>query len=117
MNSIVLFSLFFWSAIVAAEPINRPMIGGVSVVQDEARQRELVELLKEHIGKLEAGNWDIVEIFRVGQQVVAGMKYFYYGTFSDRHDENKIYASTVTLYIRPWDRFVEINMMEKNHIQ
>ena len=80
--------------------------GGVSIVQDEGRQLELVELLKEHIGKLEAGNWEIVQIYRVGQQVVAGMKYFYYGTFSDRH-ENKIYASVVTLYIRPWDRFVE----------
>ena len=80
--------------------------GGVTIIEDEALQRELIELLREHIGKLEAGNWEIVQIFRVAQQVVAGMKYYYYGTFGDRH-ENKIYASIVTLYSRPWDRFVE----------
>lgn len=75
-------------------------------MEDEARHRELVDLLREHIGKLEAGNWEIVHIFRVGQQVVAGMKYYYYGTFIDR-SENKLFAATVTLYSRPWDRFVE----------
>jgi hypothetical protein len=78
----------------------------VSIVEDEARQKELVELLREHIGKLEAGNWEITQIQKIGQQVVAGMNYFYYGTFGDRH-ENKIYAATVTLYVRPWDRYVE----------
>ena len=60
----------------------------------------------EHIGKLEAGNWAIVNISKVGQQVVGGMKYYYYGTFGDKH-ENKIYAATITLYTRPWDDYFE----------
>ncbi|XP_070494961.1 uncharacterized protein [Chironomus tepperi] len=113
MKSILLFSLFL-AVIAAVEP--RVLIGGITIVTDEVRQRELVELLREHIGKLEEGNWDIIHIFKVGTQVVAGIKYYYYGTFIDKN-ENKLYASTVTLYLRPWDRYTDINMQDKTQIQ
>lgn len=93
-------------AIISNNKFSQKFLGGISPIEDEAHKNEILELLNENIEKLEAGTWEIVNIESIGQQVVAGIKYFIHGTYKNKSD-NSLFHATITIYSRPWEDFVE----------
>lgn len=88
----------------------------MSHVQDPQAHNTNVDLLKEHIHKLEDGSWEVVEIKESHQQVVAGVKYFFTGRFKNKTD-NAVYDGKVWLWHRSWDNFSELGFENKTKVQ
>lgn len=84
----------------------------MSQTNDVVRHAANVDKLKQHISKLENNNWEIVEVSRSTEQVVAGVRYTFTGSFRNKND-NAVYEATVWLVERPWENFVQLGFDKK----
>lgn len=96
----------------------QPLCGGIRgniKETDRSRHDEIVEKFRKHIGKLENGSYEIVDIEDTKEQVVGGMKYYCHGLFKHIH-ENVHYKAVITIYERAWENYIEVNIENKQKV-